>query len=121
MKAVNSCANTDALSIAYRINELEKSLAAKNKTQNNDTKLAVKEEPSDGLSDNLKRYKQEKRNSKDDMDAEVPLWTLYLMAFLLLPTVIGTFIVIVYMQHRFYKKYADCRPIDLRYRDYFNY
>lgn len=121
MKAVNSCANTDVLDIAHRINELEKSLASQNKTQNNDTKPAVKEDESDGLSDNIRRYKQEKLNSRDDTDTQVPLWTLYLMAFLLLPTVVGTFIVIVYMQYRFHKKYADYRPIDLRYRDYFDY
>ncbi len=120
MRAVAVASDTNALEIAYKIKELEESLNPK-PTYHDITKEVkqskAQEEP---LSDNLRRYKREKLEG-NNTDAQVPLGILYLLAFLLLPTVVGTFAVIGYMQYRFYKKYADCRPMDLRYKDYFDY
>ena len=120
MRAVAVASDTNALEIAYKIKELEESLNPKPTPQDSSTEVRQPKAQEEPLSDNLRRYKREKLES-NSADAQVPLGILYLLAFLLLPTVVGTFAVIGYMQYRFHKKYADCRPIDLRYKDYLDY
>ena len=120
MRAVAVASNTNALEIAYKIKELEESLNPKPTPQGGIKQVKRSKAQEELLSDNLRRYKREKLDG-NNTDAQVPLGILYLLAFLLLPTVVGTFAIIGYMQYRFYKKYADCRPVDLRYKDYFDY